>query len=368
MQKHYNDGDGPVKIGLVLDKIRHRDEADRIYSMIMDDYIESGRLERNIEFIKVYPYGPPAGSIQTVINAYHDLCDQGCLAVLGFNHADSSIAIGTVADERKVPVVALGATVDGMAEWAFSICWSSIPHDAYTVASWLRRNNYKRVVVTYDRAAHAEEYLIHFRLACARAGIRILADERFPQIQLPELEDIFASAVEDLKSLRPDALAHVGTGRVAGRWAGHVTRSGWGIPRVMNDAFFGASDPALAPSYEGWVGTTMWDPDNEVTNDLMKRYCERYPEIKLTSGERVSLFRDGIAALLEGIILAPTLTPEGVRQGLEMVQLLPAASGGPRTCISFGPYAHRGTQGADVMVLRRVKNGELIMEGHIELF
>jgi len=47
---------------------------------------------------------------------------------------------------------------------------------------------------------------------------------------------------------------------------------------------------------------------------------------------------------------------------------LPAASGGPRTCISFSPYAHRGTQGADIMVLRRVKDGELLKEGYIELF
>jgi len=47
---------------------------------------------------------------------------------------------------------------------------------------------------------------------------------------------------------------------------------------------------------------------------------------------------------------------------------VPAACGGARTCIGFSPHAHRGLQGADVMVLRRMQNGKLTMEGHIEMF
>jgi len=53
---------------------------------------------------------------------------------------------------------------------------------------------------------------------------------------------------------------------------------------------------------------------------------------------------------------------------LESVQLLPAAIGGPRNSISFGPYDRAGLKGSDCVVLRRVKNGELVMEGRIELF
>src|SRR4030095_3444503 len=79
--------------------------------------------------------------------------------------------------------------------------------------------------------------------------------------------------------------------------------------------------------------------------------------------EMISMCRDHVTAMIEGVILAPILTPDGVRRGLEMVQMVPAASGGPRTCIGFSAHAHRGLQSADVMVLRRMRNGELLMEG-----
>jgi len=360
----------PVKIGVLMDLPAEpfSQHAYRVYDLVAEQITASKRFERGFEFVKVEPYGPPAGFIQNTIDAYHELCDQGCIAVIGPNHSDANIAIPPYADARKVPVMGLGATAQGMSAWTFSVCWSSIPHDVYTMASWLKRNGHTRVVMTWDKADHALENIVHFRNACARAGIKILGDERFPQLLVPELPEIFARTVDELKALRPDALAHFGTGPVSSHWAGFVTRAGWDIPRIMNDAFFGATRAEMREGFEGWVGTTMWDDDNKVMAKFYDDYCKRYPDIEPPGHEMMALYRDGITALIEGIILAPILTPDGVRRGLEMVQLLPCASGGPRTCISFSPYAHRGTQGADVMVLRRVKNGELIMEGHIELF
>jgi hypothetical protein len=101
---------------------------------------------------------------------------------------------------------------------------------------------------------------------------------------------------------------------------------------------------------------------------LFDDYLARHPNDPPPPREAISVFRDGITALLEGIMLAPILTPEGVKRGLEMVQLLPSAVGGPSTCIGFAPHAHRGHQGADVMVVRRMKGGQLIMEERIDLF
>lgn len=359
----------PVKIGLLIDTPpRFSDHAERIYDLVAEQYRASGRFERGFQFVKVYPWGPPAGFIQNSIDAFHELCDQGCIAVLGGNHADDTIAMAPYADERKVPFLGMGATAQGMSQWAFSISWGSIPHDVYTMASWLKSQGHRRIVVTWDRADHALENITHFRNACARAGIRILSDFRFPQLIVPNLEELFAQAQEELAAVRPDALAHFGTGAMSSLWAGFVTRSKWDIPRIMNDAFHGATRPEMVEGFEGWVGTTMWDDANEVNAKFLAEYLEHCPGVPRPSNEMTGLFRDAITALIEGIILAPILTPDGVRRGLEMVQMLPAASGGPRTCISFSPHAHRGLQGADVMVLRRVAHGELVMEGHIDLF
>jgi branched-chain amino acid transport system substrate-binding protein len=342
--------------------------AYRVYDLVAEQYKASGRFERGFEFVKRTPYGPPAGFIQNTMNAYHELCDEGCIAVIGPNHSDSNIAIGAYADVRKVPVMGLGATSQGMTAWTFSVCWSSIPHDAYCIASWLKQQGHRRVVVTWDRADHALENIVHFRNAAARAGLKILTDERFPQILTPDLQQIFARTLEDFRALRPDALAHFGTSHTAGAWAHFLSAQDWDVPKIMNDTFFGATLKENVSAYEGWVGTTMWDDDNLVMAKFYDDYRARYPEHQPPGHEMLALYRDGVTALIEGIILAPILTPDGVRRGLELVQLLPCASGGPRTCISFSPYAHRGTQGPDVMVLRRMKGGKLIMEGRIELF
>ena len=47
---------------------------------------------------------------------------------------------------------------------------------------------------------------------------------------------------------------------------------------------------------------------------------------------------------------------------------VPAAIGGNRTTLSFGPYDHKGHKGMDMMVIRRLTQGRLIMEGRFEPF
>ena len=48
--------------------------------------------------------------------------------------------------------------------------------------------------------------------------------------------------------------------------------------------------------------------------------------------------------------------------------MLPVATGGARTYIGFSPHNHRGIQGADAMVVRRMRDGALVMEDRIDLF
>jgi ABC-type branched-subunit amino acid transport system substrate-binding protein len=359
----------PLKVGLLLDNPpRYTDLAELIYDLILEQYKASGRFERGVELVKVYPYGPPAGFIQNSIDAFHDLCDRGCIAVLGGHHADDCISIAPHADKREVVFLNTGATTHSMSKWSFSLSWGSIPHDVYTVASWLKKNGHKRIVMTWDRADHIVEGVEHFRNACRRAGIKILYDVRFPQTLVPNLQDLFGEAHRELAQVRPDALAHFGSGAMSYKWADYITKHWSDLPRVMNDAFHGATNPDAASGFEGWVGTTHWDDDNIINARFREQFAARYPDSRLPSGEMTGIFHDMMTTFLEGVMLAPIMNRDGIRRGLEMVQMLPSASGGPRTCIGFSPYNHRGLQGADVMVLRRMKGGTLMMEDRLELF
>jgi len=359
----------PVKVGVLMDNPpRYRGYAYKVYDLIRDQYAKSGRMERGVEFVVRETFGPPAGPIKNTVDGYHQLVDEGCLVIIGPNHSDSNIAITPDVEARKVPLVALGATAQHMSHWTFSIPWSSIPHDAFTCASWLKKQGCKRVVFTWDKADHSLENVVHFRVAAERAGLTLVGDVRFPQVVTDNINEVFDKAIDDFKRLQPDGLVHFGTSETSMHWAIRVNEKGWDIPRVMNDAFFGAFLPQYTAGMEGWVGTTMWDDDNPTMTKLYGDYVERYGSEDVPPHELMAIYRDGMTAALEGVLLAPILTPDGVRRGLESIQLMPSASGGPRTCLGFGIYDRRGLKGPDIMVLRRVKDGKVIMEDRIDMF
>ena len=58
--------------------------------------------------------------------------------------------------------------------------------------------------------------------------------------------------------------------------------------------------------------------------------------------------------LLHAFADAHPLTPRGVKEALERVKMLPAASGAPGTRLSFGKWTRRGWMGAGYLVARRL--------------
>ncbi|MGE0385590.1 MAG: ABC transporter substrate-binding protein [Gammaproteobacteria bacterium] len=358
----------PLPVGLLMDMPgRWSDVAISVCELVRERYARSGRLERPIEFVVKRVLSAPSAPIKNCIDGYLELADRGALVVMGVNHSDNNIAITPYVEQRKVPLLALGATAQALSEHMFSIAWGSIPDDAYICASWIVQQGCRNVVMTWDRAHHSAEYVQHFRIVARRAGIRILSDERFSQLLGDDVRKQMDETIARFRRLEPDALVHFGTSQVSSIWAGAVTASGWNVPRVMNGAFFGAHDPTYVAGFEGWVGTTLWDDDNPTLKALVAEYAARHPGPQ-PSPEILAHYHDAITATLEGVTLAGIYTPQGVKQGLESVRMLPAATGGARTCISFGPHDHRGHKGMDLMVLRRVKGGRLVPEGHFEPF
>jgi branched-chain amino acid transport system substrate-binding protein len=355
----------PILIGVLSDMYPEiREVAMKIYQLAIDELAASGRLERGVELIEERVTGAPSGRISNAVRGFEELVGKDVVAVIGPNHSDNNAAIAKAADRLKIPTVTLGAAAEHLSEYAFSIQWGSIPEDAYIICNWLERNGYKRITMTWDNAWHCGEYVRHFRNAIRRAGIRMLSDERLPQIAGEDLESRCAEAVREHRSLNPDAVVHFGTSSSAGAWAKAMHEADWRPPRIMNGGFFGAIKRGLAESWEGWVGTGLWDDQNLTLAGLVRRYEERYGEALVP--EMGAIFYDGIRVLLEGLVLAPILTSDGVLHGLEDVKMLPAACGGSRNVLSFGPWDRRGIKGMDVMILRRVESGKLVMEGHFE--
>ncbi len=62
--------------------------------------------------------------------------------------------------------------------------------------------------------------------------------------------------------------------------------------------------------------------------------------------------RDVAATLVRAFTDSHPLSPRGVKEALERVKMMPAASGAPGTRVSFGKWTRRAWMGAGYLVAR----------------
>ena len=357
----------PLKVGVIVDMgERVGGTFPLVCELVRQRYLQSGRLGRDVEFIYKFPRGAPTGLIENAAKAYHELCDEGALIVVGFCQGDNTIGVSPQAEIRKVPLITLAAPVNHLSEHVFCVPFGSIPEDALMCASWLAKQGCKKVTLTYDRMHHSRIYLDIFMAHAARFGLKLMAADRLPVLMGEEAEQAFRETVAAHRAMKPDGIVHMGTSDTATVLARVVTESGWDVPRIMNFTFAYSEFPNYTAFYEGWVGTSMVDDANPTMQRLLRDYAAAYPDKPPPQPELVSIFHDGVTAALEAVAMSSLYTPHGLKEGIEKVRMLPSAIGGSRNVISFGPHDHCGLRGADLMVFRRVKNGQRIMEGYYQ--
>ena len=103
----------------------------------------------------------------------------------------------------------------------------------------------------------------------------------------------------------------------------------------------------------GWTGLDQYDEGNLVGQRVPRR---------VRGGVRSSsarycvpvVNRDLATVFLHAFADAHPLSPRGVKEALERVKMVPAASGSPGTRLSFGKWTRRGWMGAGYLVARKL--------------
>jgi ABC-type branched-subunit amino acid transport system substrate-binding protein len=214
------------------------------------------------------------------------------------------------------------------------------------IAHLMAKAGQRTAGVLMERSFIGQEYLKGFRRACRRAGIRIVGEEGIPQTGLE-----IGEAVRALHEVKPDALVHLGFGLGVVQINEALQSVEWDPPRYMGTAFEDAYvSPEIWTPFVGWVGLEQYDEENEVGQEFLDRFEARY-------GRRPQYFapvvmRDCAVAILHALGDAEPLSPSGVRDALERVKLVPAASGAQGTHISFGKWCRSGWMGAGYLTAR----------------
>lgn len=353
----YESSAEPIKLGYLFDfKLPEgfpeeaRKDLVRPFELVFRSGLEQLRIDRPVQIVFREVEGLPKGTIKAVIDAYGELVDEGCLAVYGPHITDNCVPTREVIEARfQVPALSVTGTDDWLGEWTFSLPQGSMTDEPIFWTDLLAKGGHTEVGVLVEQSLVGETYVGNFHRASAARGIRIVAEERIPQTA----QDI-TGQVRTLRDANPSALVHCGFGFGLLQVNQVLAGLDWDPPRFLGTAFQNAwLSEFVWNAMLGWTGVDQYDEANPVGQQFLDRYREEYgrrPEYCVPV-----VNRDVATVLLHAFADAHPLTPRGVKEALERVKMVPAASGAPGTRLSFGKWTRRGWMGAGYLVARQLE-------------
>jgi ABC-type branched-subunit amino acid transport system substrate-binding protein len=346
----------PIKLGYLFDfklpdsfPAEMRDDLVAPFRLVFEKGLRDGVIDRPVEIVLREVEGLPKGTIKAVIDGFGELVDEGCLAVFGPAITDNCVPTREAIEQRfHVPAMSMTGADDWLGEWTFSLPQGSMTDEPIFWADLIAKDGHTTVGALIEQSLVGESYIGNFRKACARKGLRLVAEEWIPQTA----QDV-SEPVRRLQEAKPQAIVHCGFGFGVVRLNPTLAELGWDPPRYMGTAFQNAwINPIMWQAILGWTGLDQYDEGNLVGQQFLDEY-------EAANGRRPQycvpvMNHDFATVLLHAFAEAHPLTPKGVKEALERVKMLPAAGGAPGTRLSFGKWTRRGWMGAGYLVARRL--------------
>jgi ABC-type branched-subunit amino acid transport system substrate-binding protein len=346
----------PLRIGYLFDfrlpegyPQGMREDLTNPFELVFSEGLKQRVVDRPVEIVFREVEGLPKGRVKPVIDAFGELVDEGCLVVFGPHITDNAVPTREAIEERfRVPAISVTGTDDWLGEWTFSFPQGSLTDEPIFWAELLAKGGHTEVGVLVEQSLVGVSYLRNFRNACRHKDVRIVAEASIAQTA-QNVEE----AARRLYEAKPTAIVHCGFGFGVVLLGPALQALGWDPPRFTGTAFQNAwINSVMWKALLGWTGVDQYDEGNLVGQRFLDQYQATYgrrPEYCVPV-----VNRDIATTLLRAFADAHPLSPRGVKEALERVKMLPAASGAPGTRISFGKWTRRAWMGAGYLVARRL--------------
>jgi len=346
----------PIKLGYLFDfrlpeyfPKERREDMVQTFELVFNEGLRQKFIDRPVQIVFREVEGLPKGTVKAVIDAYGELVDEGCLAIFGPSITDNAVPTREAIERRfRVPAISVTGSEDWLGEWTFSFPMGSLTDEPIFWAQLLRKAGHTEVGVLVEQSLVGESYLKSFVSVCRGTGIRIVAEEWLAQTA----QDV-GDAISKVRAAKPAALVHCGFGFGILYVNSALQALDWDPPRFTSTAFENAwISPVLWQALLGWTGIDQYDETNLVGQRFLDEYKTAYgrrPEYCLPV-----VNRDIATVLLRAFADARPLSPRGVKEALERVKMLPAASGAPGTMLRLGNWNHRAWMGPGYLVARRL--------------
>ena len=314
----------PIRIGILHDMSESMTEdlslgggMEAFVSLAIDDLVQRGRLDRDVEFVHAAGLGLPAGTAFAIEQAFAELVAQGVLMIVGPAVGDNALVATPLADRARIPTINWAGTERARSEFMFHLQVGSHEDEPVLLARYVAALGAQRVGVIFDRSPIGRRYAAFFEAECAVVGLDLAA-----RVSIAPLAEDASREVATVRAAGADALVYLGLGLVATAVGRARTQGGWDAPAVMNTAGLRGYDPAFAREIDGWVYVDMVADDNPVLVRVRDRLGADAPP-----GFFAAVGYDLGVLVAEGLARAPELTAVGVRDGLELVKQVPSAEG-----------------------------------------
>jgi branched-chain amino acid transport system substrate-binding protein len=346
----------PVRVGMLFDYIfppadkydSRQDIVDGI-ELSFEEAAGDAALDRPYEFVSRDVRGLPNGSFKDVVRAFHELVAEDCVVIFGPLVSENAVPLRRFIDDlAEVPVLSMMGSESFLGPWTFALNNGSLQEEPSVLAAVITHDGIHRIGVAFERSLVGAQYLDAFRRAAALSGLEIVREVAIPQVEADK-----EHAFKALQSASPEAIVHVGFGH--GLWGMNdaLRALDWDPPKYTTTAFeLAYFSDVWMHQLAGFIGLDQYDERNDVGQRLLDRFDARF-------GRRPEYYAPGLGydigrVLAQAVATASPLTGAGVRDAIERVKMLPAASGAPGTRIRFGQYLHQGWMGAGYLTARRV--------------
>jgi len=342
-----------ARIGLLFDYLDEDGGYDEnilpALQLVVDDFVERGVVERPVELVVRAVQGLPNGSFRAVRDAFFDLVAQDVLVIFGAWVSENAVALRRYVEELgQVPIITMGASENILGEWSFGLPAGSMEEEPIIMATVAALDGCRTAGIAFESSLIGEEYLRTARAACKAVSLDICAEVAIPQVLADKRKAMAQLAVH-----QPDAILHIGFGLGIPGMNDALSEIGWMPPRYTTTAFeFAATSQWWREQLAGWIGLDQYDERNPVGQAFLDRFAARH-------GHRPEYYFplyccDVGRLMMTALAAARPLTGAGVKDALEKIKMMPAATGAPGTRIGFGKFIRRGWMGSEFLVARRV--------------
>jgi branched-chain amino acid transport system substrate-binding protein len=335
-----------MHIGLLFDYPQGGDGLERTLSLGL---AEAGLDPGSVTFRREDTLGLPAGRAEDTAAGFTRLAEAGVDLIVGPSISDNCLAARDRADEHRVPAINYSGGERTRSEWMFHYQIGSLEEEPPLLVARMGERGFTRAAVIHDASVVGDRYSEVLGWAAADAGVEITGRRAID----PLSEDLTA-VVADLRTAAPDVLVYLGLGAASHAVATAMADAGWDIPVLANSALmFGYVRPDWR---DAWA---TWEYIDTIAEDNTGRQRLATLDAGAAAGPIGTATYDLGRLIGHAAGRAELLDRAGLREGLERVKQLPAASGYEGTLMGFGVW-DRGALKGPFLVLRAWRDGQTV--------